>query len=57
MYVLYYVSRLRCWHLVWILVGTDHPCLGVGCHNITTELDAYREYSWLVRSLSPWFVF
>jgi hypothetical protein len=23
---------LRCWHLVWILVRTDHPCLGVGCH-------------------------
>jgi hypothetical protein len=32
MYVLYYVSMLRCWHLVWILVRTDHPCLGVGCH-------------------------
>jgi hypothetical protein len=24
---------LRCWHLVWILVRTDHPCLGVGCHS------------------------
>jgi hypothetical protein len=23
---------LQCWHLVWILVRTDHPCLGVGCH-------------------------
>jgi hypothetical protein len=23
---------LWCWHLVWILVRTDHPCLGVGCH-------------------------
>jgi hypothetical protein len=23
---------LRCWHLVRILVRTDHPCLGVGCH-------------------------
>jgi hypothetical protein len=32
MYVLYYVSMLRCWHLVWILVRTDHPCFGVGCH-------------------------
>jgi hypothetical protein len=31
MYV-YYASMLRCWHLVWILVRTDHPCLGVGCH-------------------------
>jgi hypothetical protein len=28
----YYASMLRCWHLVWILVRTDHPCLGVGCH-------------------------
>jgi hypothetical protein len=33
MYVLYYVSMLQCCHLVWILVSTDHPCLGVGCHN------------------------
>jgi hypothetical protein len=24
---------LRCWHLVRILVRTDHPCLGVGCHS------------------------
>jgi hypothetical protein len=32
MYVLYYALMLRCWHLVWILVRTDHPCLGVGCH-------------------------
>jgi hypothetical protein len=28
----YYASMLRCWHLVWILVRTDHPCLEVGCH-------------------------
>jgi hypothetical protein len=28
----YYASMLRCWHLVWILVRTDHSCLGVGCH-------------------------
>jgi hypothetical protein len=28
----YYASMLRCWHLVWILVRTDHPCLGVGCN-------------------------
>jgi hypothetical protein len=33
MYVLYYASMLRCWHIVWILVMTNHPCLGVGCHN------------------------
>jgi hypothetical protein len=32
----YYTSMLRCWHLIWILVRTDHPCLGVGCHNIET---------------------
>jgi hypothetical protein len=32
MYVLYYASMLQCWHLIWILVRTDHPCLGVGCH-------------------------
>jgi hypothetical protein len=24
---------LRCWLLVRILVRTDDPCLGVGCHN------------------------
>jgi hypothetical protein len=23
----YYALMLRCWHLVWILVRTDHPCL------------------------------
>jgi hypothetical protein len=28
----YYASMLRCWHLVWILVMIDHPCLGVGSH-------------------------
>jgi hypothetical protein len=30
--VLYYASMLQCGHLVWILVRTDHPCLGVVCH-------------------------
>jgi DNA-binding transcriptional regulator PaaX len=30
----YYASMLRCWHLVRILVRTDHPCLGVGCHRV-----------------------
>jgi hypothetical protein len=29
----YYASTLHYWYLVWILVRTDHPCLGVGCHN------------------------
>jgi hypothetical protein len=28
----YYASMLRCWHLVWILIRTDHSYLGVGCH-------------------------
>jgi hypothetical protein len=31
----YYASMLRCWHLVWILVRTDHPCLGVRCHTLS----------------------
>jgi hypothetical protein len=35
----YYASMLRCWHLVRILVRTDHPCLGVGCHTETLSLD------------------
>jgi hypothetical protein len=26
----YYASTLWCWYLVWILVRTDHQCLGVG---------------------------
>jgi hypothetical protein len=29
----YYALMLRCWHLVWILIRTDHPCLVVGCHS------------------------
>jgi hypothetical protein len=33
MYVLCYASMLQCWHLVWIMVRIDHPCLGVECHN------------------------
>jgi hypothetical protein len=32
MYVLYYASMFWYWHLVWILVSTNHPCLGVRCH-------------------------
>jgi hypothetical protein len=28
----YYVSMLHCWHLIWILVRTDHPYLGVRYH-------------------------
>jgi hypothetical protein len=34
MYVMYYVSMLRCSQLVWILVRTNHPCLRVGCHSL-----------------------
>jgi hypothetical protein len=30
-----YASMLRCWHLIWILVRTDHLCLGVGHHTVT----------------------
>jgi hypothetical protein len=43
MYVLYYASMLRCWHLLWILVRTGHPCLGVGCHN-------YVDFYYLVQN-------
>jgi hypothetical protein len=32
MYVLYYASMLQYWQLIWILVITNYPCLGVGCH-------------------------
>jgi hypothetical protein len=38
MYVLYYASMLLCWHLVWILIRTNHPCLGVGCHRLKEKL-------------------
>jgi magnesium-transporting ATPase (P-type) len=31
----YYASMFRCWHLVWILVRTDHPYIGVGCHRVS----------------------
>jgi hypothetical protein len=34
----YYVSMLWCWHLVRILVRTDQPCLGVGCHTRLASL-------------------
>jgi hypothetical protein len=39
----YYVSMLWCWHLIWILVRTDHTCLGVGCHNRPKE---FQIHSW-----------
>jgi hypothetical protein len=36
MYVLYYAPMLWCWYLIWILVRTDHPFLGVGCHTVAS---------------------
>jgi hypothetical protein len=33
MYAMHYLSMLRCWQLVRILVRTNHPCLRVGHHN------------------------
>jgi hypothetical protein len=32
---------LRCWHLLWILVRTDHPCLGVGCHTYVFRINLF----------------
>jgi hypothetical protein len=45
MYVLYYASMLRCWLLVWILVRTDRPCLGVGCqsHRLNNKLKVWSK--------------
>jgi hypothetical protein len=45
MYVLYYVSMLWCWHLVWILVRSDHPCLGVRCHSTSLQHPAHSYIS------------
>jgi hypothetical protein len=53
MYVLCYASMLQCWHLVWILVRIDHPCLGVGCHRDTRwELEPRERTSRLIDSPS-----
>jgi hypothetical protein len=49
MYVLYYASMLWCWHLVWILVRTDHPCLGVGHHS------SYQSRTSIIRHRRPYF--
>jgi hypothetical protein len=50
MYVLYYTSILRYWHLIWILVSTDHPCWGVGCHSwyqsCASIIWHWRTYFW-----------
>jgi hypothetical protein len=45
----YYASMLWCWHLVWILVRTDHPCLGVGCHSW------YQSHTSIIRHWRPYF--
>jgi hypothetical protein len=45
----YYASMLRCWHLIWILVRTDHPCLGVGCHSW------YQSHMSIIRHWRPYF--
>jgi hypothetical protein len=45
----YYASMLRCWHLVWILVRTDHPCLSVGCHSW------YQRHTSIIRHWRPYF--
>jgi hypothetical protein len=50
MYVLYYASMLRCWHLIRILVRTNHPCLGVGCHRNkhprSTQGAHFQSHAW-----------
>jgi hypothetical protein len=47
MYVLYYASMLQCWHLVWILVRTDHPYLGVGCHRGDMDMISPMKKIWI----------
>jgi hypothetical protein len=46
---MYYASMLQCWHLIWILVRTDHPCLGVACHSW------YQSHTSLIRHWRPYF--
>jgi hypothetical protein len=45
----YYASMLQCWHLIWILIRTDHPCLGVGCHS------CYQSHTSIIRHWRPYF--
>jgi hypothetical protein len=47
MHVLYYVSMLQCWQLVWILVRTNHHCLGVGRHMLCmrSKLGHFTRYT------------
>jgi hypothetical protein len=49
----YYVSMLRCWHLIWILVRTDHPCIGVGCHILHTYISLGAPLSRIPMPISP----
>jgi hypothetical protein len=44
MYVLHYMTMLRCWQLVWILIRTNHPCLRVGCHKCLIKWSYQRSY-------------
>jgi hypothetical protein len=39
---MYYASLLQWWHLVMILVRTNHPCLGVGYHSWYQSHDGYN---------------
>jgi hypothetical protein len=39
MYAMYYVSMLRCWQLVRILVRTNHPWLRVGRHSVLNSTE------------------
>jgi hypothetical protein len=52
MYVLYYALILQCWHLVWMLVRTDHPWLGVGCHNALIMPETHIVMSFLIFRLT-----
>jgi hypothetical protein len=40
MYMMYYMSMLRCGQLVCILIKTNHPYLRVGRHRDVYPLDA-----------------
>jgi hypothetical protein len=48
MYMMYYVSMIRYWQLIRILVGTKHPCLRVGRHRwyqrLTSIIPHWRPY-------------
>jgi hypothetical protein len=46
MYVMYYVTMLRCWQFVRILVNTNHPCLRVGRHRWYQSLTGIIHRIW-----------